>query len=647
MDAQGRLIDFNQEAATLFMLGRDRVGQPLGSLIVPPDLREGHRAGLERFLATGVSRIIGTRIEIDAIRTDGLRFPVELTIAMITDGTEPIFIAHIRDIQERKMAERRLLATAAVREALSGVKQPEHAIRDVLRALGESLQWSLVQYWTVSDDGRALRLGQRWADSQEYHAHKEVSETLTFARGEGLPGKTWQTGRGQWIENIPEQEWMPRVHVLKALGVNTGLAFPVVLGGEVIAVIEAFARERWPEQPELLAVLQALGGQLGHYIEEMHARAETERARDEAQEANRLKDEFLSVASHELRTPLNAVLGWAHLLRKGRLEGAAAERALEAIERNTLIQARLVGDLLDMSRIIAGKFQLEVATLDPIEPVRAALEIVRPSADAKQIRVSMRAATTSRIRGDAGRLQQVFWNVLANAVKFTPKHGSIDVGSTEDASGITITVTDTGVGIDREFAPRAFQRFAQADQLAGRGHGGLGLGLSIARQFVELHGGTISLQSAGKDKGTSVSVRLPLMQQEEISETPPLRQLTLAGIRVLVVSEGTRREDRHLADVLDEAGASVESASSPEEALGCLSRSPFDVVVADLRTAAKSLWLVMEIAAQTTPRRTTRSIAVIDAGTALDAGAARHFSGILTRPVDSLALVAAVQAARP
>ncbi|HUF25320.1 MAG TPA: ATP-binding protein [Vicinamibacterales bacterium] len=643
MDAGGRLIDFNDEASTLFLLTREEaIGKLLGDLIVPPDLRKGHREGLQRFLATGVSRIIGKRIEIDAIRTDGARFPVELTVAMIADES-PIFVAHIRNVHERKMAERRLLATAAVSRILSNEKSPENAVRGVLRALGESMQWSLVQYWTVADDRQALRLRETWTDPHTSDADVSENPVSSFRSGEGLPGKTWQTATAQWIEDIPGQQWLERLDTLKAKGFRTGLAFPVVLGGEVIAVIEAFARERSAQQPELLAVLQAMGGQLGHFIEELHARKETERARHEAEEANRLKDEFLSVASHELRTPLNAVLGWAHLLRKGRLTGDAAARAVEAIERNVLIQARLVGDLLDMSRIIAGKFALQPASIEPMEAVRAALEVVRPAAEAKQIAISVTSDTRGRIRGDVGRLQQVFWNVLANAVKFTPNRGSIHIRGVQETADVVITVEDTGVGITPDFTRRAFERFAQANQQAGHGHGGLGLGLSIARQFVELHGGTISLHSGGEDQGTTVTVRLPLEHPVE-RPAPSLQGIELTRVKILVVSDENRQDDCGVFEVLERAGASVERASSPAEALGCLSRSHFDVVVSDLRITDESLWLGGELVAQPPMRsRAARSLAIVNSEAEFDAATQEHFAAVLRRPVEPTALVEAVR----
>ena len=644
MDARGRLVDFNAEAAALFLLTPASMGQSLGDLIVPPDLREAHRAGLQRFLSTGESRIIGTRIEIDAVRTDGYRFPVELTIATI-QGDTPLFVAHLRDIQEQKMAERRLKATAAVGKVLSAAQNSDEAVEGVLRALGESLGWPLVQYWEVDQSRQRLVRRQSWEDTTRMD-FRSIESVTEFALREGLPGQTWADASPQWVENVPEQDWMPRMRGLHAQGINTGLAFPVMFAERVVAVIEAFAPDRWPRQPELLAVLQAMGGQLGHFLEELHARAETERARRDAEQANRLKDEFLSVASHELRTPLNAVLGWVHLLRKGRLTGDAAERAMEAIERNVMIQSRLVGDLLDMSRIIAGKFQLELTVMDALAPMWAALEVVRPAAEARKITLAVPAHDARLwITGDLGRLQQVFWNVLSNAVKFTPAGGRIEVSIARREGDVEITVTDTGIGVPNDFAPRAFDRFAQADQHVGRETGGLGLGLSIARQFVELHGGTIVLRSAGKDLGTEVTVRLPLRDAgagPDAAARSASVQHSLVGIRVLMASDRSDEGMKEAADLLEGAGASVEHAASPEEALGCLSRAPFDIVVSDFRQFDTSLWLAAELNAQqraTMATRVARVVAVSSAG-GIDTSL---FARVLPEPLDGGALRQAVQ----
>src|SRR5690349_2768038 len=235
-------------------------------------------------------------------------------------------------------------------------------------------------------------------------------------------------------------------------------------------------------------------------------------ARNEAERANRLKDEFLATISHELRNPLNAILGWAHMMRLGKLTPTNAERAVETIYRNAKSQAQLVADLLDVSRIISGKLRLDVRTIDLIYIVNAAIDSIRPAADAKAIRLqTMLDPAVGPISGDADRLQQIVWNLLTNAVKFTPKGGRIQVKVQRIDSHVEIVVSDSGVGISKEFLPYVFDRFRQADASTTRLHGGLGLGLSIVQQLVDLHGGTVSVQSEGAGTGATFTISLPFV----------------------------------------------------------------------------------------------------------------------------------------
>jgi signal transduction histidine kinase len=234
-------------------------------------------------------------------------------------------------------------------------------------------------------------------------------------------------------------------------------------------------------------------------------------AREEAQAANRAKDQFLATLSHELRTPLNAILGWARLLRGGTLDADSAARAIEVIERNSQLQVRLIEELLDTSRIIAGKLRLEPCDALVSDVVRAAVEALRPAADAKRIRLEVKPWRDERsIRCDPARLQQVVWNLLANAIKFTPDEGQVSVAVGERNGRLVLEVRDTGIGISRQFLPRVFDRFQQEEGVVTRTHGGLGLGLSIARHLVELHGGEIVVESEGHGHGAAFTVSLPL-----------------------------------------------------------------------------------------------------------------------------------------
>ena len=318
-------------------------------------------------------------------------------------------------------------------------------------------------------------------------------------------------------------------------------------------------------------------------------------ARAQAENASRLKDEFLATLSHELRTPLNAILGWANLLRRQNSDGELGE-GLAVIERNSRVQAQLIEDLLDMSRIISGKLRIDVQRVDVAEVIRASVESIRPAFEAKEIRLQMVLDTQiGAVRGDPARLQQVFWNLLSNAVKFTPKGGKIQVALERVNSHIEITVTDTGVGISPEFLPHLFEKFRQADGTTTRRHGGLGLGLAIVKNIVELHGGVVRAKSPGVDQGATFSVELPLVIVHEDPAGMPrshpralssgsdqiCEKRMLQGVSVLVVDD--EADARELVRrVLEECHAKVISASSGSEALKLLARERPDVILSDI-----------------------------------------------------------------
>ncbi len=235
-------------------------------------------------------------------------------------------------------------------------------------------------------------------------------------------------------------------------------------------------------------------------------------ARAEAEEASRLKEEFLATVSHELRTPLNAVVGWSRLLRGGQLDPAAADHAIEIIERNALMQKQIVEDLLDVSRIITGKLRINTQPVDLLLVIHAAIDAIRPAAEAKEIEIRTHfEAPDVTVKADVERLQQVFWNLLANAVKFTPARGSVDVYLRQDDSLAEVRIEDSGPGVPAEFLPRIFERFSQADGSSTRKHGGLGLGLAIVRHLIELHGGTVSARNRDENGGAVLTVWLPAM----------------------------------------------------------------------------------------------------------------------------------------
>jgi PAS domain S-box-containing protein len=312
-------------------------------------------------------------------------------------------------------------------------------------------------------------------------------------------------------------------------------------------------------------------------------------ARADAVAANRLKDDFLATLSHELRTPLNAILGYARMLRTGAIDPARQARALEIVERNATSLTQMVEDVLDVSRVMSGKIRLNLATVDLVRVVEDSIATVRPAADAKGVRIDpVLARDAGRIAGDADRLQQVVWNLLSNAVRFTPRDGTVQVRLERQGDVADIVVRDTGAGIEPRFLAHVFERFRQADSRPSREYGGLGLGLAIARDLVELHGGSIRAESDGPGQGATFTVTLPISlrpaagtESHEARTAQPARDLVLAGLRVLVVDDEPDALTL-MREVLEGAGATVSEAPSAAGALSMVNADCADVIVSDL-----------------------------------------------------------------
>lgn len=376
-------------------------------------------------------------------------------------------------------------------------------------------------------------------------------------------------------------------------GTVTAIA-ATVLGAILGAVVAGHTQARAVETHLALFVLQGL--LLTALVAELrHARLIAEReactadaARREAEVVNRMKDEFLAAVSHELRTPLNAVLGWVYLIRSGKLDEANRQRGLESIERNVRLQAQLTSDLLDMSKALTGRLQVELRPVSVPIVVAEALAQVTTAAAAKDVRLHIQAPPAPVIvRGDANRLRQVVWHLLANAIKFTPRGGAIDV-ITETNHQVCITVRDTGPGIDPGFLPRIFDRFTQADGSATRTAGGLGVGLSLVRELVERHGGEIVAHNRQDRQGASFLVRLPLHREDQerpaIGPAPTASTASsprLDGLRVLVFDRDVDAREL-LGLALQARGAAVKTVSSVDDALELLEAWRPDVLVSDV-----------------------------------------------------------------
>lgn len=401
--------------------------------------------------------------------------------------------------------------------------------------------------------------------------------------------------------------------------------------------------------------------ELSRYIGELQRSEEAreqlllraERARAEAEAANRIKDEFLATLSHELRTPLTSLLGWSSVLREAKREEKVLNQGLEAIDRNARVQAQLIDDLLDVSRIVSGKLNLDVRPLDISSVTRAAINVVRPAADAKGITLDYWSQPgLGAISADSARLQQIIWNLLSNAVKFTPHGGKIIVRVEQQGSDARITIKDTGQGIEPEFLPRVFDRFRQADSSTTRSFGGLGLGLAIVRHLVELHGGTVSAHSDGVNKGATFSATFPLLADRtepvtvaHSSEINALEFHSLDGLRVLLVDDEPEAR-QIISTVITRTGAEVEACTSASEALVKLIEWRPDVILSDIAMPDEDGYsfinkvrsLPREKGGETPAAALTAYARDIDRRQALDAGFQMH----IAKPIGAGQLVSMI-----
>ena len=598
VDQQGTILLVNALTEELFGYARhELLGQPIEHLL-PHRFRGRHPKDRAHFFLDPRRRVMGAGRDLYGLCKDGTEVPVEIGLSPLKSRDGLYILAAIADITQRKRAEQRQATLLAVTRALAESPTLKDVAAPILEAVCSNLDWDVGAFWTVDREAGVLRCVDVWHRPSVTVAEFEgVTRESTFARGVGLIGRVWESGEPAWIADVVAVDNCPRAPVAAREGLHGAFAVPIRFGDEVHGVIEFYCRATRQPDPDLLTVKSNLGSQIGQFI--ARRRAEDERAqfltreqaaRREAETANRSKDEFLAMLSHELRTPLSAILGWTQILRSGSIPEGGIARALEVIERNAKVQTDLIEDLLDVSRIESGKLTLEIRPVDPVPVVEAALDAVRSAAGAKQIHLEIALeASGAQIAGDPGRLQQVVWNLLSNAIKFTPQGGRVTIRLERIDSRIQITVHDEGIGIRPDFLPHVFERFQQA--AGGRRSGGLGLGLTIVRHIVELHGGTVEAASPGEGRGATFTVMLPVMavrMATRLAEAPlaAARDVlghrgALSGVRVLVVDDDSDTGEL-LALVLTPHGADVRSSASVSEALEIFRSWHPDVLVSDI-----------------------------------------------------------------
>ncbi|MBA2732775.1 MAG: PAS domain S-box protein, partial [Acidobacteria bacterium] len=592
-DLQGNYLTINRACEEITGYTRKEI---LGGLNIAQVVAPEHLELAKEMTRRKLSDPSQTVYEVDIITKEGRRLTLEISTRIAWRDGQPAAVEGIaRDVTERKRAETALKFLSEAGDVIASSLDYETTLASVARMAVPTLaDWCTVD--VLEDDRTLKRLAVAHVDQGKvewaYELQKRYPPDMDAPRG--IPN-VLRTGESEIYPEIADEMLVAaaidadHLKIMRDIGFTSAIIAPLVTQGRTLGAITFITAEsrRIYGQDDL-----ALAESLAHRAV---IAIENARLYRSAQEANRLKDEFLATVSHELRTPLTAIMGWAYLLRGGQLEEGSAATALETIERNARSQAQIIDDLLDVSRIITGKLRLDIREVEPVSLIESAIEAVRPAAEAKGVRLQKVIDTgVISIAGDPSRLQQIVWNLLTNAIKFTPKGGRVQIRLERVNSHIEIVVADTGSGIKPDFLPHVFERFRQADQATTRQHGGLGLGLAIVRHLIELHGGTVQAGSAGENQGATFTVRLPvapIYQKQSSGERvhPAARELLpsfgcperLDGLKVLIVDD--EADTRELLKVgISQCGAEVTTAASASEALEAIVKDRPEILISDI-----------------------------------------------------------------
>ncbi len=675
MSSDGVVLTFNPAAERMFCYrASELIGKPLPQVVsdraklaevarqISAEFGEQIEPGFQVFAARA-RRDLPAEQEWDVMRKDGSVFPalISMTALRDKDGEVAGYIAIISDITERRREEtlqQHFSSQAALRADVGvALTDSDATLQQVLQkcsqAIVDHLDAAFARIWLLNDREQVLELQASagiYTRIDGDHARVPVGKfKIGLIAEERTPLLTNDVAGDP---RVGDREWARREGMIAFAG------YPMMAGERLIGVLAIFARHKL--EADTLNALASVADTIVQGIERKKIEAQRasllnreKEARELAEEASRLKDDFLAMISHELRAPLTAILGWAQMLRSGTLDRTSAERALLTIERNAKSQAHLVGDLLDASRIATGNLSLEIRPVELMSIVEAAVDAVRPSVEAKSLRMQIVLEPwVGPFNGDAERLRQVVWNLLSNAIKFTPQGGLIEVRLERLENKALLIVSDTGQGIDPEFLPRIFDRFGQADTSSKRRQGGLGLGLAIVKHIVELHDGAIYAYSRGDGQGSDFMITVPLavntedgagaimwpMRPEGQEES---RSSTLRGVRVLVVDD--EHDTREVLSVmLARYGAEVRAAASAAEAMGVLREWRPDVLVSDIGMPEEDGYALIAKVRALQPEEggdvhaiaLTAFAAAQDKERALAAGFQRH----IAKPIEPVAL---------
>jgi PAS domain S-box-containing protein len=586
LDLDGRITSWNPGAERMLGYQEAEIIGELGRIIFTPEDKEAGKA--EEELETALSE---GRAEDDRwhLRKDGSRFFASGLMMQLRDESGHLqgLFKILRDITEAHQAQEREQFLAQASDVLASTLDCKTMLGNVAHQIVPFLGDFCV-FDIFNNNYQIERLAWHHADP----AKEKWFERVQQEHENPLISNVLATGRADLASDVTE-DWLQTAAIepLQELQVRSLITVPLIARGRKLGAFTLCFTEhsdRRYSQTDL-AVAEELGRRTALALDNA-------RLYQQAQEANRMKDEFLAVLSHELRSPLNPILGWLQMIRRGNMDAARTERAWTTIERNAKLQAQLVEDLLDVSRILQGKLSLNMGQVNLALTIRAALETVQLASQAKSIAIETKLdPQIPSILGDVTRLQQVVWNLLSNAIKFTSEKGRVEVSLEQIDNQAQIRVKDTGVGIPPSFLPYVFDYFRQADGATTRRFGGLGLGLAIVRQIVEAHGGTVGAESLGEGQGATFTVRLPLtLAQPTTSERQPSEDaFDLRGVQILVVDNEPDALEV-AAFVLEQTGATVTTANSAAEALSLFTESKPEILVSDIGMPDVDGYMLME-----------------------------------------------------
>jgi len=598
LDFDGRITSINAAAESMLGYSQEELlRMNITEVLASDSIEIG-----EQMLTSGHQR---TNYEVDLVTKAGRVLTVETSNKLISKGSQPVGIQGIaRDISSRRRTEEAL--READQRALSEYERLLERISGLAQALGTARELNVIFrglrdfakasvpcdgfFVSLYDPIQDLRTAcYAWGDETEL----DISSLPPMpVNSSGPNGRAVRTG-----QVVITNDYMAATRATPGLivGPDNGLrpqssiAVPMAVMGRIIGTIEVQSYDNHAYEPEHETAMSMAANLTAVAIENVRLLRRESAAREAAEESNRLKDEFLATVSHELRTPLTAILGWSRLLESDSLDENISKQAIETIWRNAKAQAQIIDDILDVSRIITGNLYLDLQPLELAPVIKNAINVVRPTADAKRIRIEAEVdSAPTVVSGDANRLQQVIWNLLSNAVKFTGRGGHVLLKMALVGRAVEISVTDTGDGISREFLPYVFDRFRQADSSTTRQHGGLGLGLAIARHLVEIHGGIISAESDGKGHGSTFTIKLPVLDPKVTTTTgdllgtrPALGDQNLSGVHVLVVDDDTDNLEL-ITTALTSRRANVTAVCTASEAIAVIKDNRPDVLVSDI-----------------------------------------------------------------